>query len=99
MACSHHFHGVSVEIAPAGIGLFSTKTVEARSAVGNYLRYEAGFDPKIREIATRVMTETGAKGPQDMKVVMPKVIAETKGRADGKVVSGLVAALLKERAS
>ena len=34
-----------------------------------------------------------------MKVVMPKVVAETKGRADGKVVSGVVAALLKERAS
>jgi hypothetical protein len=30
---------------------------------------------------------------------MPKVIAETKGRADGKVVSGVVAALLKKRAS
>jgi hypothetical protein len=30
---------------------------------------------------------------------MPKVIAETKGRADGKAVSGVVAALLKEKAS
>ena len=56
-------------------------------------------EAKIREIVTRVISETGAKGPQDMKVVMPKVITETKGRADGKVVSGLVAALLKERAS
>ena len=56
-------------------------------------------EAKIREIASRVIGETGAKGPQDTKVVMPKVIAETKGRADGKVVSGVVAALLKERAS
>ena len=56
-------------------------------------------EAKIREIATRVIGETGAKGPQDTKVVMPKVIAETKGRADGKIVSGVVAALLKERAS
>ena len=56
-------------------------------------------EAKIREIATRVIAETGAKGPQDTKVVMPKVIAETKGRADGKVVSGVVAAVLKERAS
>jgi uncharacterized protein len=56
-------------------------------------------EAKIREIVTRVIGETGAKGPQDMKVVMPKVIAETKGRADGKVVSGVVGALLKERAS
>jgi uncharacterized protein YqeY len=56
-------------------------------------------ETKIREIARRVISETGAKGPQDTKLVMPKVIAETKGRADGKVVSGVVSALLKERAS
>ena len=36
---------------PAALGLYSTKTVEQRNAVGNYLRYQAGFDPKIREIA------------------------------------------------
>jgi len=53
----------------------------------------------IREIAGRVISETGAKGPQDTKLVMPRVIAETKGRADGKMVSGVVGALLKERAS
>jgi uncharacterized protein len=56
-------------------------------------------EAKIREIANRVISETGAKGPQDTKLVMPKVIAETKGRADGKAVSGVVVALLKERAS
>src|SRR2546428_10225488 len=56
-------------------------------------------ESKIREIARRVIAETGAKGPQDTKIVMPKVIAETKGRADGKVVSGVVGALLKEGAA
>jgi uncharacterized protein len=56
-------------------------------------------ESKIREIARRVISETGAKGPQDTKLVMPKVIAETKGRADGKVVSGVVGALLKEGAA
>jgi hypothetical protein len=56
-------------------------------------------EAKIRDIARRVISETGAKGPQDTKLVMPKVIAETKGRADGKVVSGVVGALLKETAS
>jgi uncharacterized protein len=66
------------------------------------LRVIAGYLPEqldeatIREIAERVIVETGAKGPQDTKLVMPKVIAETKGRADGKMVSGVVAALLKE---
>src|SRR5207247_7369018 len=29
-------------------------------------------ESKIREIATRVIAETGAKGPQDNKVVMPR---------------------------
>jgi uncharacterized protein YqeY len=56
-------------------------------------------EAKIREIAGRVISETGAKGPQDTKLVMPKVIAETKGRADGKVVSGVVNTMLRERAS
>jgi len=37
-------------------------------------------EAKIRAIATRIIGETGAKGPQDTKLVMPKVIAETKGR-------------------
>ena len=56
-------------------------------------------ESRVREIAVRVIAETGAKGPQDTKIVMPKVIAETKGRADGKIVSGVVNALLKERVS
>jgi uncharacterized protein len=56
-------------------------------------------EARIREIAERVIVDTGAKGPGDTKLVMPKVIAETKGRADGKMVSGVVAALLKEHSS
>ena len=56
-------------------------------------------EAKVREIADRVIRETGAMGPQDTKLVMPKVIAETKGRADGQMVSGVVTTLLRERAS
>ncbi|HEY7624739.1 MAG TPA: GatB/YqeY domain-containing protein [Candidatus Limnocylindria bacterium] len=56
-------------------------------------------EAKIRDIARRVIAETGAKGPQDTKLVMPKVIAETKGRADGKAVSAIVGALLREGAA
>jgi uncharacterized protein YqeY len=33
-----------------------------------------------------------------MGKVMPKVLAETKDRADGKKVAGLVSAMLKEKA-
>ena len=73
---------------PAGVGLFSTKTVEARSAVGNYLRYEAGFDPRIREIAilttAREMDsqfEWSAHEPEALKEgVEPRVIDVIKHR-------------------
>ncbi len=51
----------------------------------------------IRAIALRVVAETGAAGPRDMGKVMPKVLAETKDRADGRQVAGIVTALMKEK--
>ena len=54
-------------------------------------------DADLRAIVERVVAETGAAGPRDMGKVMPKVLAETKDRADGKKVAGLVAAMLKEK--
>ncbi len=55
-------------------------------------------EAEVRAIAERVVAETGASGPRDMGKVMPKVLAETKDRADGKQVSGVVQALLKAKA-
>ena len=54
-------------------------------------------DADLRAIVERVVGEMGASGPRDMGKVMPKVLAETKDRADGKKVAGLVAAMLKEK--
>ena len=56
-------------------------------------------DAEVRAIVERVVAETGAAGPRDMGKVMPKVLAETKDRADGKKVAGLVGAMLKEKAA
>ena len=56
-------------------------------------------DADVRAIVERVVAETGASGPRDMGKVMPKVLAETKDRADGKKVAGLVGAMLKEKAT
>jgi uncharacterized protein len=56
-------------------------------------------DADVRAIVEAVVAETGAAGPRDMGKVMPKVLAQTKDRADGKKVAGLVSALLKEKAS
>jgi uncharacterized protein YqeY len=50
---------------------------------------------EIRLAASRVITETGASGPQDIGRVMAPLMAELKGRADGKVVSEVVRDLLK----
>ena len=55
-------------------------------------------DVELRAIVERVVAETGAAGPRDMGKVMPKVLAQTKDRADGKKVAGLVGAMLKEKA-
>lgn len=55
-------------------------------------------DAEVRAIVEAVIAETGAAGPREMGKVMPKVLAQTKDRADGKKVAGLVSALLKEKA-
>src|SRR5512138_178317 len=40
-------------------------------------------EAEIKAIVARVIGETGATGPRDMGKVMPKVLAETKDKADG----------------
>ncbi|MEP6695091.1 MAG: GatB/YqeY domain-containing protein [Chloroflexota bacterium] len=65
--------------------------------IGDYLPKQLS-EAEVRAIVARVVAETGASGPRDMGKVMPKVLAETKDRADGKQVAGIVQALLKERA-
>ena len=50
---------------------------------------------EVRAIVRRVIAETGASGPREMGKVMPKVLAETKDRADGKAVAAIVGELLK----
>lgn len=65
--------------------------------LSEYMPKQMGED-EVRAIAARVIAETGAAGPRDMGKVMPKVLAETKDRADGKQVAAIVQAALKERA-
>jgi 4-carboxymuconolactone decarboxylase len=88
---------------PGGIGLYSTKTIEARNAVNRYLRYEAGFDPKVREISILTVAremnsqfEWAAHEPEALKEgVSPQVIAVIKNRGSTEGLAETDAAIIE----
>jgi len=45
--------------------------------------------------AQRIIAETGARGQTDKGKVMPKMMAEFKGKADGREINNIVSELLK----
>jgi len=49
---------------------------------------------EIVEAARRIIEEVGAQGPRDKGNVMPKIIAQLKGRADGREINAVVTELL-----
>ena len=51
-------------------------------------------EDEIRALVADAIAQTGASSPKDMGRVMALVAPRTKGRADGKVVSGIVTAEL-----
>lgn len=62
-----------------------------------YLPQQLGED-EIRAAAQRAIAETGATGSGAQGAVMKKVMAELRGRADGKVVARVVTELLAKPA-
>jgi len=68
------------------------------SIISEYLPKQLS-EAEIRAIVARVVSETGATGPRDMGKVMPKVLADTKDKADGKQVAAVVQSVLKGRTS
>ena len=70
-------------------------TEEAEMAVlQTYLPQQASRD-EILAAAKRIIEETGARGPADKGKVMPRLIAEFKGKADGRDINAVVSELLK----
>ena len=59
-----------------------------------YLPQAASRDDIIN-VAKKVIAEVGAKGPRDKGKVMPKVIAQLKGKAEGREINEVVTELLK----
>lgn len=58
-----------------------------------YLPVELTED-EIRKIVTDAVVKTGAKGQKDIGILMKEIIPQTKGRADGYLVSKIVKELL-----
>ena len=58
-----------------------------------YLPQQMTRDEIIAE-ARRIIAEVGAQGPRDKGKVMPKLVAELKGKADGREINAVVTELL-----
>ena len=67
---------------------------EAEMAIlQEYLPRQMTRDEIVAE-ARRVITEVGAQGPGDKAKVMPRLIAQLKGKADGREINAVVTDLL-----
>lgn len=58
-----------------------------------YLPQQADRD-EIVAAAKKIIAEVGAEGPRDKGKVMPRLIAEFKGKADGREINDIVTELL-----
>jgi 4-carboxymuconolactone decarboxylase len=79
---------------PAGFHLYSTPTVDAHNTLTTYLRFQAGFDPKVREVAilsvAREMDsrfEWAAHEPEALQVGVPADVIDVIKH--GKSTQGL----------
>lgn len=88
---------------PAGLHLYSTRTVEAHTAINHYLRHDAGFDAKVREVAILTVAremdsrfEWAAHEPEALKVgVAPNVVDVIKYRKSTIGLSEIDAAIIE----
>jgi uncharacterized protein len=61
----------------------------------SYLPVQASREDLVAA-AKRIITETGASGQRDKSKVMPRLVAEFKGKADGRVINEVVTELLTQ---
>jgi len=71
----------------------ATKEEAELAVIQDYLPAQLD-EAAVREIAARVIAQTGASGKKDMGKVMTAMRAEIADRADGKIVARIVGDLL-----
>ena len=67
---------------------------EAELAIITEYLPEQMTEGEVRALATAAIENVGASGPQEMGKVMGSLMPQVKGKADGKMVSGIVTELL-----
>jgi uncharacterized protein len=84
----------SIEAYKAGNRPDLVSQEEAELAVlMNYMPKQVSHE-EVVAVAQRIIKEAGARGPGDKGKVMPKIIGELKGKADGKEINAVVTELL-----
>ena len=74
--------------------LVASETAEM-SVLQSYLPQQISRD-EIVKAARQVIAEVGAQGPGDKGKVMPKLITQLKGKADGRLINEVVTELLQK---
>jgi uncharacterized protein len=74
--------------------LFDKEILEA-SVIEAYLPAQMNSED-VKKIVSKIITDTGAAGIKDMGKVMGAATKELAGKADGKMISGIVKELLSE---
>jgi uncharacterized protein len=69
------------------------KEAQEIDIINAYLPTQLSED-ELKPIVQKAVESTGATGKSDMGKVMKEVMAQTKGKADGKTISKLVQSLL-----
>jgi uncharacterized protein YqeY len=88
-------HQESIEAFKAGNRQDLAEKEEAEMAILQSYLPEQITREEIVEEARKVIKEVGAQGPKDKGKVMPKLIAELKGKADGREINDVVTELLQ----
>jgi len=67
---------------------------EAELAIIQVYLPEQASREEVVEFARKVIAEVGAESPRDKGKVMPRLVTEFKGKADGRVINEIVTELL-----